>query len=929
MKFEHFSDRYKNLNLQKDEIIRKWRIQMLEEEQRLFEAAARKLQGVTTPPPMSAEGQSASVSSQLMVLNERDASTFTYYVFNYDAGTVSGPHDSGISVNDYDFNNSEQDIITKGGYVHKFYNSGNNDYAMLFIDAGGNLIETIIGNTSDLSIYSIDGTYIVAWDYDLATIWAFDGTKVLTDTTTFLGVDEYNTISNWDRTSSDGFVMYSRKDLGDGNNEHKLYLGTASGITPIFTETASTDLQYSYYCRFNTNKIIIRVFDNINGYHIGFKVIDSTGTIVQNIELTEDTYTDSSIDRFGTDKFFMLFYNGGDDTIDYDLYCYDMTNDTLLQTNVSREIYASYNTEYDSRSASSGSSAQHSENALFVFYNQTGSGFGLSEVNYLKYVGYFATESDFVTVDFADDETKYVSTGGYLTSDVFLIPVDNGGAYSMIVFDSSGTLSYEPLGIDSGNQNSVSSNRSGSNLFFRFRNDADDLYFIYVINSDANAFYLLDEEIEDYEYEIERDTILVRDTINELAWYFNSESTGWTSTNPYTSSGDTTTYTRPDRVADGNVYSYSTNRIYYFNDMDSSDNYSIGDGGDDMYDGGNIINTNLANDIVYTHTQMLFDNDKDTSEAKLSDFIMDGGIVTSDAEFGVGSSYFTNLYPGLFVLSASDVDITDFSITGNIGADGDGQVDNYEYSPNPSAYEGTYHAFIKRVWNGFDPSINHIIIVNTDGTGITQTVDLTSQDDDHSLSGLGDITKIHYLLFAKADGTKVTDLEIENIINSYLEIVDDKSLEDTLADLNDEYSTITSNLPPRNSSTTLNIYRRTSVSEIEIDGAVEVNSGKDIFAYWYYDTNRENMITFKLYNYAGTLLQTIETNDESMNNFDVVENRAFLSTYTKYFDPIEAEVYYTFNFHHLCPSGKSTITKDILDNEGDYDWIINDYVWWD
>jgi hypothetical protein len=159
--------------------------------------------------------------------------------------------------------------------------------------------------------------------------------------------------------------------------------------------------------------------------------------------------------------------------------------------------------------------------------------------------------------------------------------------------------------------------------------------------------------------------------------------------------------------------------------------------------------------------------------------------------------------------------------------------------------------------------------------------------------------------------------------------VDDKSLEDTLADLNDEYSTITSNLPPRNSSTTLNIYRRTSVSELEIDGAVEVNLGKDIFAYWYYDTDREEQITVKLYNYAGTLLQTIETNDESMNNFDVVENRAFLSTYTKYFDPIESEIYYTYNFHHLSQSGKATITKDILDNDQDYDWIINDYVWWD
>jgi hypothetical protein len=50
MKFEHFSDKHRNLNIQKDELLRKWKIQMLEEEQRLFEAAARKLQGVSTPP---------------------------------------------------------------------------------------------------------------------------------------------------------------------------------------------------------------------------------------------------------------------------------------------------------------------------------------------------------------------------------------------------------------------------------------------------------------------------------------------------------------------------------------------------------------------------------------------------------------------------------------------------------------------------------------------------------------------------------------------------------------------------------------------------------------------------------------------------------------------------------------------------------------
>jgi hypothetical protein len=930
MKFQNFSDKFRHLNLERRELERKWRLKR--EEDMLLEAISQKSKGSNNAPGVGGGGgggQTATAASQLMVLNERDASTFTYYVFNYDAGTVSGPHDTGLSVDDYDFNNSEQDLITKGGYVHKFYNSSNNDYAMLFIDAGGNLLKTVIGNTSDLTIYSIDGKYILAWDYDLATVWAFDGTKVLTDTTTFVGVDAYGTLEEWDETTSDGFVMYSITNLGDGNNEHKLYLGTASGITPIFTETASTDLNYYYYCRYNSDKIIIRVYDNNTGFHIGFKVIDSTGNIVRNIELAEDTYTDHSIERFGTDKFFVFFYNYNDNTVDYNLYCYDMTNDTLLQTNVSRETYPSFNTEFDTRTAPSGTSTQFSENALFVFYNQTGSGYSLSEVNYLKYVGYFATESDFVIADFADDETKYVSTGGYLTSDVFLIPVDNAGAYSMLIFDSSGTLSYEPLGIDSGDQRNVNGSRSGSNLFFRFMDDFDEFYYIYVIKSDASAFYLLEEEIEDFHNERERDTILVRDNINNLAWYFNSVSMGWISTNPYSFSKDTTNYTRPDRVADGNVASSFTNRTYYFNDMAEFSNYSIGDGGDNMYNSGNIINTNIATEIIYTHTQMPFDNDKDNNEAVLSDFIMDGEIVTSDAEFGVGSSYFTNLYPGLFVMSASDVDITDFSITGSLGADGYAQADNYEYTP--TGFEETYKAYIKRVYFNFQfdinqPSINHIIIVNTDGTGITQTVDLSTQTDNHELTGLGDVTKVHYLLFAKANGTKATEEEIENIINSYLAIVDNKSLSDTLADLNDDYSTITENLPPRDSPEYLTIYRRTSVSEIEIDDAQDISLGKDIFAYWYYDTDRENKITVKLYNYAGTLLQTIETGDELMSNFDVVENRAFLSTYTKYFDPI---IYYTYNFHHLCSSGKSTITKDILDNNADYDWLINDYSWWD
>jgi hypothetical protein len=39
--------------------------------------------------------------------------------------------------------------------------------------------------------------------------------------------------------------------------------------------------------------------------------------------------------------------------------------------------------------------------------------------------------------------------------------------------------------------------------------------------------------------------------------------------------------------------------------------------------------------------------------------------------FGEGSEYFTCMYPGVFVLAATNISITEFSITGNLGADGD------------------------------------------------------------------------------------------------------------------------------------------------------------------------------------------------------------------------------------------------------------------
>ena len=90
--------------------------------------------------------------------------------------------------------------------------------------------------------------------------------------------------------------------------------------------------------------------------------------------------------------------------------------------------------------------------------------------------------------------------------------------------------------------------------------------------------------------------------------------------------------------------------IYYF--MDGINGSTIGDGGNDMYDGGNLLSTNLGTTINYS------DNS-----------------ITETFQLGEDNQYFTRKVDGLFIFVADIDNIEYFEINGNIGADGAGNVD--------------------------------------------------------------------------------------------------------------------------------------------------------------------------------------------------------------------------------------------------------------
>lgn len=230
--------------------------------------------------------------------------------------------------------------------------------------------------------------------------------------------------------------------------------------------------------------------------------------------------------------------------------------------------------------------------------------------------------------------------------------------------------------------------------------------------------------------------------------------------------------------------------LYHFSDYLDTNN-GINDGGDDMYDGGNEVYTDLGN-VPYTHTRLIVEPDGGVPAFL---FPKNGQVVNGDDYFGAGSEYFTNLYPGLFVLHANAMLIDEFRIDGSLGADGDGQYEVDEYVL--TGFSTNYKVFVKKVYDAGDPSVNHIMIVDTDDANIIHEYDTSTEDDFDKISSISAATKIHYLLTSTFPGIGyITKEKIDEIVTTYLTLVDGAlTTNDVLTALNDNYESITNLLP--------------------------------------------------------------------------------------------------------------------------------------
>lgn len=221
--------------------------------------------------------------------------------------------------------------------------------------------------------------------------------------------------------------------------------------------------------------------------------------------------------------------------------------------------------------------------------------------------------------------------------------------------------------------------------------------------------------------------------------------------------------------------------------------FGINDGYDDMYDDGNFINTNLTQlfddisgfdgsgdgrveellSVPNTHSAALDESDLEDEGSPVYEPAMDGQVSSGSGYFGNDSSYFTNYYPGMYAMVATNIDIEEFSIVGDLGSGSNTENDSTMLVVHEGA---TYTVFVKvsRYGSGGEsnePSVNHMIIVPGESGGLTQVINEDGNDyDDHCIRGLTGRKSIAYIVVARQTSDYISYEDAEAIALKFLEV---------------------------------------------------------------------------------------------------------------------------------------------------------------
>jgi hypothetical protein len=917
------------------EIRRRMEEQMMFEQMSYSAAVAAAAAAGSGSLPRTKQGQTSSYTY------ESETGQFYIGIMDFEKGSLPAVFNTGLNTSEnwyYDENNYDGTYVVQDrGYLMTFSNNSSADRVFFFFSAGGALIQKLEITTQDTSIYSANGNFIVVCDWDAYKIWWFDGLEVRTE-------DIPETAIDWDYSDDNlsGFFIttYTAEGVGPGAPVfYNVFFTDESGLKLI--RKIEVDQFENYYLEVYENSNIFRLAvyngDDNEWKHIYY--YDNTGVELASLDLSAGNYTGKFADVFGAGKHVDTFYNN----TEYFICYYDELAGDLLTTIHDRVDHPNFIVRGQYRN--NGSQYNNiTENGLITFSNNLGYNKNLYNVTYCDFIRLQDGMEDLETIyTFADDEPKAINWDRIHVADSIFLPVcpDTDAVLpqlAYLTFTSSGTITSTPL-ISFDDYDEFTTRGLGNRYLidaYRYDTNSPGTYFI---TTKTGSGFL------EYTYDIRNSNY--RDHEGDVVAWRNSNDTDFQSyylpindpapfeaitLPPFGRIKTTSTYRQEDKLYPGNllIQSGEGRRLYLFNDIGAD---TISDGGDDMYDTGNRLNTNLTVEIAYTHTQMVETPDDDI-EALPSMFEMDGEVVDGTTQFGAGSEYFTNLYPGLFTMVAKGVDITEFFINGNTGIDSHGYntLDSYQVTVGGNEYT----AFLKTTTGGgsdfdgeSDPTINQIIIVNAQDAALIQEINenVNTNNDYHKILGLdtAGVTEVHYLLMStynKSVQHGFTETDFTNVVDRYLDTVDGLSISATLTALNEDYSLITNQIADTESYTLTLIKADGSIIEKD---SVFYNEGLDLgptmcaCAY----TNSDGFACVDVYDIDLELISTYVSTETNVNTVRIIDNRLYIITSDFDEDAPEGADERTVM---AIMRGTSFIKKEYINN---IDWrTSNDYAAW-
>jgi subtilisin family serine protease len=181
-----------------------------------------------------------------------------------------------------------------------------------------------------------------------------------------------------------------------------------------------------------------------------------------------------------------------------------------------------------------------------------------------------------------------------------------------------------------------------------------------------------------------------------------------------------------------------------FDFLEGETGISIVDGGGNMYDSGNFL-YGISGPLAYTN----------------------GPIVPHPSLGGLGR-YFTRKYPGLFVFAADLGGANEFSVIGNLGANGLASADGAVLSATLGGVN--YRGFVKRVFGTLVPSVNHLIVV-ADAPSANHVFDTWTDNDYHLVTGLLSCRRLYYLLFSAQSGGYLNDGVVAQVFQNFVALM--------------------------------------------------------------------------------------------------------------------------------------------------------------